>query len=364
MAASTGEPTSQLGLLDLSVDLSVPEIYAGTDFTLYLHVKNPFAVPVWIQTVEVSLPTQLKWLPAPALVAARKESDRAEKERSKRIRVRNKKVLKIRSRLAQLGPAAESREPLEHQLISLIEENDQDERQRDFATTEAQIKAAGDSRIEVNGVTARRISVDTSDRARIEINGIRWQDETERVPLAGSLPKGAALQPGCTDVWTIRIGSSRSPLFVPAKYNLQVTVIYALEAIPERVESAEGEEEAVGAIDRRLFANTTAFTAQIKSAVSSVILGGVGGGVLGSFARSLQEAKTLGNLADHDLGSTLGALLLALILSGAAIVFSARKSDAQSFVTVEDFWGGLLIGFLVGYSGTAAFASLTGIHGG
>jgi len=44
-----------------------------------------------------------------------------------------------------------------------------------------------------------------------------------------------------------------------------------------------------------------------------------------------------------------------------AIIFMARKSDAQSFVSIEDFWGGLLIGFLVGYTGTSFFESITGV---
>ncbi|HSF51191.1 MAG TPA: hypothetical protein VLA74_10565 [Nitrososphaeraceae archaeon] len=28
-----------------------------------------------------------------------------------------------------------------------------------------------------------------------------------------------------------------------------------------------------------------------------------------------------------------------------------RKKDVQPFLTVEDFWGGLLLGFFVGYIG-------------
>ncbi|WP_405585639.1 hypothetical protein [Streptomyces sp. NBC_01190] len=55
------EPAPQLGLLDLSVDLSVPEVYSGADFTLYLHIKNPFSIPVWVESVELSLPAQLQW---------------------------------------------------------------------------------------------------------------------------------------------------------------------------------------------------------------------------------------------------------------------------------------------------------------
>ncbi len=112
----------------------------------------------------------------------------------------------------------------------------------------------------------------------------------------------------------------------------------------------------------QLFSNTTSVTVTVKAALRSVILGGVGGGLIGSIGRSLQDARTLGALFSNHLGAALGALFLALILSGAGIMFSARKSDAQSFVTVEDFWGGLLIGFLIGYSGTAAFTSITGVH--
>jgi hypothetical protein len=51
------------------------------------------------------------------------------------------------------------------------------------------------------------------------------------------------------------------------------------------------------------------------------------------------------------------AIFLAIILSGMAVVFLARKSDAQSFVSVEDFWGGMLMGFLVGYTGTSFFGT-------
>lgn len=81
-------------------------------------------------------------------------------------------------------------------------------------------------------------------------------------------------------------------------------------------------------------------------------------------ARTLQDTRSLGLLVGDRVGAALGSLLLAVILSGAAVVFTARKSEAQSFVTVEDFWGGLLIGFLIGYSGTAAFTDITGVHSG
>jgi len=112
--------------------------------------------------------------------------------------------------------------------------------------------------------------------------------------------------------------------------------------------------------DRDLFSNTSSFATQVRAALWSVILGGVFGGIIGSVARSLQGAGGAVAFSGPRANSTIGALLLAAILSGAAVVFSARKSETQSFVTVEDFWGGLLVGFLIGYSGTAAFTKLIG----
>jgi fluoride ion exporter CrcB/FEX len=40
-----------------------------------------------------------------------------------------------------------------------------------------------------------------------------------------------------------------------------------------------------------------------------------------------------------------------LILGFIVGITLMRKKDVQSFLTVEDFWGGILLGFLVGYSG-------------
>jgi len=203
----------------------------------------------------------------------------------------------------------------------------------------------------MNSPRAAHIIVRPSGDSAVVINDYAGPSEAERVPLVSSLPPGAALQPGSTDVWTIRLGSRRTPFFVPAKFKLQLTVIYGLESPPRDGQSRD---------NRNLYSNTSSFTAQVRAALWSVILGGVTGGIIGSIARSLQGAGGAVAFSGPHANSTIGAVLLAAILSGAAVVFSARKSDTQSFVTVEDFWGGLLVGFLIGYSGTAAFAKITG----
>jgi hypothetical protein len=47
-----------------------------------------------------------------------------------------------------------------------------------------------------------------------------------------------------------------------------------------------------------------------------------------------------------------------LIFSFIAGVVLMRRKDVQSFITIEDFWGGILIGFVIGYGGIQALQSI------
>ncbi|MFE7209319.1 hypothetical protein ACFU93_04760 [Streptomyces sp. NPDC057611] len=359
MTTPLQEPSPQLGLLDLSVDLSVPEVYSGTDFTLYLHIKNPFSIPVWIQSVELSLPTQLLWRSPGEEKKGKSQSKAAQEAIWRSIVRRNVRIGMIGEDLASLPEnESEERSRLRAILKQLEAENDRDHATIASAPGHVSLQADDESVINVYDPQAENIVLKASSSSIINVYGLRSTEGAERVPLTGSLPQNTALEPGCTDVWTIRLGTGKSPFFIPAKYHLQLTVIYGLEPPRDSVSTSKRDSGADRSAlpARRLFSNTTSFTAPVKAALWSVMLGGVVGGGIGSVGRSLQEAKGIDVLA---LGPSLGALLLAVILSGAAIIFSARKSDAQSFVTIEDFWGGLLVGFFIGYSGTAAFTEIT-----
>jgi len=93
----------------------------------------------------------------------------------------------------------------------------------------------------------------------------------------------------------------------------------------------------------------------MRASVWSIIAGSAFGGFVGSLARSIQLHSESFSVVVGDAPS----MILAVILSGVAVIFLARKSDAQSIISVEDFWGGALIGFFVGYTGTSFFAELT-----
>jgi len=344
---------SQLGLLDLSVDLSVPEVYSGTEFTLYLHVKNPFSRPVWISSVELSLPVQLSKLESTSKTETRSAATTEPADKFKRsiIQEQRAEINRLRDLASDVNTSATESDNLRVTISELEAELRYNLNSLDGTL---RIASDGESNLTLNDYGASNTRVDASGTANVTINSykMRRNGEDERVPLVGSLPAGAALQPGSTDVRTIRLESRRTPFFIPAKFKLQLTVIYGLEAPPP----GENAHEA-----RNLYSNTTAFTVQVRAALWSIILGGVLGGIIGSIARSLQGSGGEIAFDTSHINSTIGAVLLAAILSGAAIIFSARKSDTQSFVTVEDFWGGLLVGFLIGYSGTAAFTRITGI---
>jgi hypothetical protein len=346
----------QLGLLDPAVDLSVPEVYSGTQFTLYLHVKNPFSRPVWISSVELSLPTQLSVQRPQGPLRKRPRDSRASGALIRNLIKQHKKEI---SRLRQLLDSQE------------LGQEPRDKAQSRLSELEAQVRAnvaslsgglvidsSDDADLNVYQPKASIIYARASQASQIHIYQPQVMEFTERVPLLSSLPPGAALQPGSTDVWTIRLGSRRTPFFIPARYKLQLTVIYGLEPespTEEKNNARDGGENNA----RKLCSNTSSFNVQVRAALWSVILGGVIGGVVGSVARSLQGVGGETAFSGTHANSTIGALALSAILSGAAVIFSARKTEAQSFVTVEDFWGGLLIGFLIGYSGTAAFAKIT-----
>jgi uncharacterized membrane protein YfcA len=51
--------------------------------------------------------------------------------------------------------------------------------------------------------------------------------------------------------------------------------------------------------------------------------------------------------------SYLLSLITAMMIAGIVVVAFARKKDAQPILSVEDFWGGVFVGFLAGYSGKA-----------
>ena len=77
----------------------------------------------------------------------------------------------------------------------------------------------------------------------------------------------------------------------------------------------------------------------MRASLTSIILGACVGSIAGWIARK-------GDGITFDMANLL-SLAGALLLSAMAVVLFARKKGIQPIIAVEDFWGGIAIGFIV-----------------
>jgi hypothetical protein len=95
----------------------------------------------------------------------------------------------------------------------------------------------------------------------------------------------------------------------------------------------------------------------VHSALISIIAGALSGSFLGTLIVTKYDC----------IESYLAALGLKLVvnftLAFLTVIIFQRKKGVQSFLTIEDFWGGILVGFIVGYSGVQFFNSIIGNTG-
>jgi hypothetical protein len=374
------------GLLDISVALSTRQITAGKQFSLFVLLKNPFTKPVFVHRVHVSLPSELEIAVDPKTQVRAQELDKARTEALQTMKMERQALEKsfeemtvhlreLRSlfpkRENNLAEAPFGEEALAELrriagfYISAIKRAR--ERLRAIDLGAANIELFG-SRIDTLKIESASPSIELrhEDDKESSIGVLHISDPmftgqkmagTWEIVLQSSLPDGCALQPSSTAVYTAVLNVKKSLIVTPSSYRLQFNVNYGFST-NEKIQRNEFSDEEV-------FTNTISHEIAIRPSVYSVISGSALGGLIGSVARLLQNTYISDTIATSVVQPSavrfVGTVILAIILSSIAVIFMARKSDAQSFISVEDFWGGILIGFLIGYTGTAFFTQLTGI---
>jgi hypothetical protein len=158
----------------------------------------------------------------------------------------------------------------------------------------------------------------------------KYKDALAAAEATDSFSKTLQAGNSTTRVFTLR--SRRAVWFRPATYRLHIEVEYEIAGVRN-----------VDTIEHIL---------QVKASLTSMVLGAVLGGLGGWFT-----AK--GGTTKLDTPSMLG-LAASLVLAAMAVVLFARKKDVQPLIAVEDFWGGVAIGFLVAYSGPKLFEKIVG----
>lgn len=130
------------------------------------------------------------------------------------------------------------------------------------------------------------------------------------------------IQPGDTLVHQVSLRTRRWLFFSPAVYNLEAQIDYKL--------------------DDQDHHDSVKVPLSVKAQMTSLIVGAVVGSLAGGVVRAVSD-NNIG-----DLSQMLAKIAISAIVSAMVIVAFARKKDAQPFISVEDFFGGMFVGFSVG----------------
>jgi hypothetical protein len=137
----------------------------------------------------------------------------------------------------------------------------------------------------------------------------------------GLKPQPIILQPDDSIVKQFVFKTKSRLFFTPIALNLEIQVKYG--------------------VDYREHLDTVKSELAIQAELKAVVIGAIFGGFLGYLVRSLSFGWSKDSISGFGL---------AVILSAMVVVAFARKSGVQKIVTVEDFYGGIFLGFVVGYS--------------
>ena len=141
--------------------------------------------------------------------------------------------------------------------------------------------------------------------------------------------KTITIEPHCETLAYLEISTVGWLFFTPTRRSLNTLIKY-------RVNNKEKTQIVASEFD-------------VRPPLLSMVIGSVLGSILGTLAKVLNKAQAL---EWQPLTVSLGA---ATVMSLIATIALSRKTGTQGFITVEDFFGGFVVGALIGYGGSAYF---------
>ncbi|HLP69601.1 MAG TPA: hypothetical protein VK181_18975 [Rhizobium sp.] len=164
------------------------------------------------------------------------------------------------------------------------------------------------------------LNIEADEGSKVEIG--------KKVTDTPSEPGPVIIPPGSERIFTVFVRTNHWLLFTPQRFLMNIQLGFELDG--------EFKSQVVSA------------SFSINPPLISILCGAVLGGGLGALARALQTPSDLSLLS---LVQGAGAIVMSIIAS----ITLSRKTGAQSFITVEDFFGAFAIGALIGYGGSEYF---------
>lgn len=314
------------GALKIDVSTSTSLVSAGKEFSIYVVIHNPFDIPITLHRTETHIPVELS-----DEIARFRRNVAVTKERKDDLD-NTKSIWQRTIKRVQF-------------LISDITEK----RKLEKAHRVAEAVGVEYERIQ-HKISPQTISVDNDSTVSIEgdvIGGDKWmldfasmsKDEVRQILwdieqyIQGKSP--VILQPGNSVVRHFVLKTTNWLLFAPLAHTFQIQVAYDVSG--------------------KYQTDTIPFSVNIQASMFSALVGSVVGSLLGSFVRTPPQTTSPLEISRIMLTSAIFAVII--------VVAFARKSNVQQIVSVEDFWGGVFIGFLTGYTGESFINSILGSAG-
>jgi hypothetical protein len=322
-AKPTGRASAQSaparGLLGLVVSTSNDEIKAGSNFSIFVTATNPYDVPVTLYQVLTHVPVELLDI----------NSYRIFESRQERVTVR-RNLYPIASFGKWIKTQFERREDLARSqtgtAVALGTELPAEDAKSLFEARVSVENVVGDGHTSIAGISFNFPENPTTQ----ELDAImRRAADYQR----GIIP--VTLQPGDSVVRQFVLRTKSRVLFTPIAHTFEIQATYSVDGLDHTV--------------------NIPFRLNIRAAMSSIVTGAIIGATLGSLVKVLSAQG-----ASVEPRNVLRGLAVAVLASVGVVAAFARRSSAQPFVSIEDFWGGIVIGFSVGYFGFSQFGGLLG----
>jgi hypothetical protein len=310
------------GALRFEVSTSSVDLEAGRLVSVFVKIMNPFDTPVRIRNVTCITPVEF--------------IDVGQKRREKALRELRESSLGLKEAI-RVTPRR-----LVRWLVRWSRPKDEklaDQPGIEMATASTNV-------VESKAILAPIPSPNNPAPAKITDN----DDFMKRIKQAELA--AAILQPGDSGIQTFTLCTQSWLLFQPASYALPIFIDYEIDGI--------------------VHLDTVKYSLNIRSPFRAIICGAMLGSLAGFILHDISVDKRIENMIKQPLLgwafwgwlllfflTAIGSILAAIL----TVIAFARKRDAQPFITVEDFWGGIFVGTVIGYGGKSILEQLLSTNG-
>lgn len=189
------------------------------------------------------------------------------------------------------------------------------------------INAEPNSEVEIAANLSEYTTVNINLEKEAKLQYLAQKDDINKASTEEK--KSITVEPHCEAVAYFQISTDGWLFFTPTRRSLSTLVTYAVNG------------------KKKTQVVTSEF--DVRPPLLSMVVGTISGALLGTLAKVL-NAGVLSNWQD-----ILVAIGASVVMSLIATLALSRKTGTQGFITVEDFFGGFVIGALIGYGGSSYF---------